>query len=119
MQLWLPKNYEKMSYEELSSWVDQQLNHTEPVISDGLVKFNLDLFKNKQHVENVCGDNPVCWTDSIVYSVLNKTNNVGVYEFIKNRADLIGYSVIAEIKKFKFTPENTKGMLRELMEVLF
>lgn len=44
---------------------------------------NLDIFKDFEHVQNVCGDNPICLLDSVNYSVMHQNDVTDfMYRFV-------------------------------------
>lgn len=76
--------------------------------------WNLDIFENYQHVENVCGNNPVCAFDSLTYSVMKQTKVTDfLYRLASRQGMIVRDGVDREIANFKITPVDLKEFLKE------
>jgi hypothetical protein len=76
--------------------------------------WNLDIFENYQHVENVCGDNPVCWLDAFNYSMMKQTKVTDfLYRLASRHGMIVRDGVDKEIENFKITKVNMNEFLKE------
>jgi hypothetical protein len=76
--------------------------------------WNLDIFKSCQHVENVCGDNPVCAFDALTYSVMKQTKVTDfLYRLASRQGMIVRDGVDKEIENFKITKVNMNEFLKE------
>jgi|GEM_PF-1155246 len=76
--------------------------------------WNLDIFQNYQHVENVCKDNPICWLDAYHYSLAKQTKITDFLYRLASRQGMIARAgVDKEIENFKMTKVDMNEFLKE------
>ncbi|MGM0807618.1 MAG: hypothetical protein ACQET8_23205 [Bacillota bacterium] len=85
------------------------------------VETNLDMFKDLEHVKNVCGDGSSveslnCWLDAYHQSIMNKSPIThDIYQFISHRVGIVRDSIENEISNFHIDYE----MLFETTQNIF
>jgi hypothetical protein len=76
--------------------------------------WNLDIFQNYQHVENVCKENLICWLDAFNYSMMKQTKVTDFLYRVASRHGMIARDgVNKEIENFKITKVNMSEFLKE------
>jgi hypothetical protein len=76
--------------------------------------WNLDIFENYQHVENVCKDDVICWMDAFNYSMMKQTKVTDfLYRLASRHGMIVRDGVDREIANFKITPVDLKEFLKE------
>ena len=87
-------NYERVhqlvednAYHSVGEVIMEKIQHTEWY---NHTPYNFDLVKNFNDVKAICGDSPFCWTDSLNWSIMNKSElTADIYKFISHRAAVI------------------------------
>jgi hypothetical protein len=89
------------------------------------VETNLDMFKDLDHVKNVCGDgyhidSLDCWLDAYHQSILNKSPIThDIYQFITHRAEVIRTALEHEISNFHIDWEMVLNTVVEVVSCIF